>query len=64
MIRNLKQTTWPTAIANEARVAAATVAAVVLLSGTLLGLAGALISTFTRERIQVGRLQRHANHAQ
>ena len=64
MIRNLKQTTWPTAIANEARVAAATVAAVVLLSGALLGLAGSFIATFIKERIQVGRLQRQANHVQ
>lgn len=64
MIRNLEQTTWLTAIAHEARLAAATVAAVVLLSGTLFGLAGSFMSTFIRERIQVGRLQRHANHAQ
>jgi len=64
MIRNLKQTTWLTAIAHEARLAAATVAAVVLLSGTLLELAGSFMSTFIKERIQVGRLQRHANHAQ
>jgi hypothetical protein len=64
MIRNLKQTTWQTAIAHEARLAAATVAAVVLLLGTLLGLAGSFMATFIRERIQVGRLQRHANHAQ
>ncbi|MBV8898052.1 MAG: hypothetical protein JO051_16175 [Acidobacteriaceae bacterium] len=64
MIRNFQQTTWPTAIAHEARLAAATVAAVVLLSGTLLELAGSFIATFIKERIQVGRLQRHANHAQ
>ena len=63
MIRNLEQTTWLTAIAHEARLAAATIAAVVLLSGTLLELAGSFMSTFIKERIQVGRLQRHANHA-
>ena len=63
MIRNLEQTTWLTAIAHEARLAAATVAAVVLLSGTLLELAGSFMSTFIKERVQAGRLQRHANHA-
>jgi hypothetical protein len=64
MIRNLEQTTWLTAITYETRLAAATVAAIVLLLGTLLGLTGSFMSTFIKERIQVGRLQRHANHAQ